>query len=69
MATKHSLRIYTVVDVMSGVAVGVKHFMDPRDAKRRLKRLLKGRDLNEDDVQLFETTVKHADRAAVGPGH
>ena len=61
--SKRGVRIYTVVDVMSGVAVGVEHFLNSRDAKRRLNRLRIGRDLNEDDVQLFEATMKQADNA------
>lgn len=48
------LRIYSVVDVMSGVAVGVESFPQLDAARRFLRRLRKGRDLNEDDLQLFE---------------
>lgn len=62
--SKAGFRIYTVVDVMSGVAVGVEHFLKPSDAKRCLKRLCRSRDLNEDDVQLFEAFVRRSCNAA-----
>ena len=57
-------RIYTVIDVMSGVVVEVENFSRIEDARRWLKRLRRGRNFNEDDVQLFEgvidlSTVRH----------
>jgi len=55
--TEATVRIYTVVDVMSGVAVGAKSFSDLTRAQTCLKRLRKGRNLDEDDVQVFEDTV------------
>lgn len=51
------MRIHTVVDVMSGVAIGMETFLNAKDAKMCLRRLRKGRDLNEDDVQLFEAVI------------
>lgn len=48
---------YIVVDVMRGVAVGVYGFRRLKDARDYLKRLRKGRNLDMDDVQLFETTI------------
>lgn len=51
------MRIYTVVDVMTGVAVGVESFLNSKDAKMCLRRLRKGRNLDEDDVQLFEGVI------------
>lgn len=50
-------RIYTVVDVMRGVAVGAHSFRYVRDARACLKRLRSGRSLEEDDVQLFESII------------
>lgn len=55
--TEATVRIYTVVDVMSGVGVGAKSFCDLKHAQTYLKRLRKGRNLDEDDVQVFEDTV------------
>jgi hypothetical protein len=51
------MRIYTVVDVMSGVSVGVKSFRRFEQARICLKRRSKGRNLDQDDIQLFEDTV------------
>lgn len=50
-------RVYTVVDVMRGVAVGAYNFRSFRAARASLKRLRRGRNLQEDDVQLFEGTI------------
>ncbi len=50
-------RIYTVVDVMRGVAVGAYSFRRARDARVCIKRLRSGRSLEEDDVRLFESTI------------
>ena len=55
--SKANIRIYTVVDVMSGVAVDVQSFLNLQDARMSLRRLRKGRNLDEDDVQLFEGMV------------
>lgn len=51
-------RIYTVVDVMGGVAVGVHNFERLEEARACLKRLRRGRDLGRDDVRLFEGTIR-----------
>ncbi len=48
------MRVYTVVEVMSGVAVGAKSFPSLKRAQTYLKKLRQGRNLEEDDVQLFE---------------
>lgn len=56
--SRAGMRIYTVVDVMRGVAVGAYSFRRLRDAHAYLKRLRGGRDLQEDDVRLFESTVE-----------
>ncbi len=55
--TERSMQIYTVVDVMCGVGVGAKSFCHLKDAQTYLRRRRKGRNLDEDDVQLFEDTV------------
>ena len=55
--SRAGMRIYTVVDVMRGVAVGAYSFRRLRDAHAYLKRLRGGRDLQEDDVQLFKSTI------------
>jgi hypothetical protein len=52
------IRIFTVVDVMSGVAVGTKSFYRLNQARKYLKRLRGGRNLGEDDVQLFEDAIR-----------
>ena len=50
-------RIYTVVDVMGGVAVEAQSFGRLEDARACLRRLRRGRDLGRDDVRLFEGTI------------
>ncbi len=52
-----AIRIFTVVDVMSGVAVGTKSFCRLKQAQTYLRRLRGGRNLGEDDVQLFEDAI------------
>ena len=56
--TKAGLKVYTVVDVMCGVAVDAKNFLDISDARKCLRQLRKDRNLDEDDVQLFETRIR-----------
>jgi len=53
-----AIQIFTVVDVMSGVAVGTKSFCRLKQARKYLKRLRGGRNLGEDDVQLFEDAIR-----------
>lgn len=50
-------RIYTVVDVVAGVAVGVETFGRSGHARAWLRQLRRDRDLERDDVQLFESIV------------
>ena len=52
-----TIRIYTVVEVMSGVSVGARSFCYLNQARNYLKRLRRRRNLNEDDIQLFEDTL------------
>lgn len=51
------VRIYTVVDVTRGVAVGAHSFRHLGVARAFMTRLRDGRDLQEDDVQLFSCVV------------
>ena len=48
------MKIYTVVDVQCGVAVDAQSFFDLDEAKRHFRTLSSSRNLDEDDVQLFE---------------
>ncbi|OFV96919.1 MAG: hypothetical protein A3F68_04135 [Acidobacteria bacterium RIFCSPLOWO2_12_FULL_54_10] len=49
-----TMKVYTVVDVVCGVAVEAKCFRRLKEARAYLRQLRKGRNLGEDDVQLFE---------------
>jgi hypothetical protein len=53
-----SLKLYTVVEVWRGMAAGVKNFSSLRNAQNHLKRLREGRNLTEDDIQLFKNSVR-----------
>lgn len=53
-----SRRIYTVVEVWRGIAVGAKNFGDLRDAHNYVRRLERRCNLLEDDVRLFEGRVR-----------
>jgi imidazole glycerol phosphate synthase subunit HisF len=54
---KTDLRIFTVVDVWRGMVVGVRNFRDLKNAQHHMQRLVLHRNLEQDDVQLFETAV------------
>lgn len=54
-------RIYTVVDVVQGVAAGAYSYRRIQDAQACVKRLRHGRDMQEDDVNLFEGFVDATD--------
>ena len=56
--TDITMKIYTVVDVVCGVAVEARCFRRLNEARAYLKRLRKGRNLGEDDVQLFESFME-----------
>ena len=57
MSSSTSL-LFVVVDVMSGVAVGAACFESASAAEGRTRqRLAKGRDPNDDDVQVLECTL------------
>jgi hypothetical protein len=48
------LEIYTVVEVWRGIAVGARNFRRLRNAQRYLLHIRRGRNLMEDDVQIFK---------------
>ncbi len=54
---KIKLQVYTVVDVWRGIAVGAKNFRRLRNAQKHVQRLRRHRNMMEDDVKLFETTI------------
>jgi hypothetical protein len=55
--SKAKLQVYTVVDVWRGIAVGAKNFRRLRNAQKHVQRLRRHRNMMEDDVKLFETTI------------
>lgn len=58
MTKPKKLRIYTVVDVWRGLANGSRSFVRLDEARNHLRRVQKGRNLQEDDVRLFENTIE-----------
>ena len=63
------MKVYVVVDVMAGVAVEVKCFRHVEQARACKTRLRKGRNLDEDDVQLFESTIHGRPQRGGESGH
>ena len=55
--SKTKMQIYTVVDVWRGIAIGATNFRRLRNAQKHVQRLRRHRNMMEDDVKLFETTV------------
>ncbi len=55
--SKTKLQVYTVVDVWRGIAVGAANFRRLRNAQKYVERLQRHRNLMEDDLKLFETTI------------
>ena len=53
------MRIYTVVEVVKGVATDAHSFRQLKDALLCAELLREGRNLQDDDVQLFESRVDH----------
>lgn len=51
------MNVYTVVDVQCGVAVEARCFSHVEEAAAYQRRLCRGRDLEEDDIQLFECVL------------
>ena len=54
----YELKLYTVVEVWRGCATGAKNFRRLSSAQEYARRLRQGRNLAEDDVQLFECPVR-----------
>lgn len=61
-------RVYTVVDVMGGFAVGAKTFRRCEDARAWLRRIRRGRDMEKDDIRLFESRIHRCSRREPGRG-
>lgn len=58
MSKAEAVRIYTVVEVVRGFAAGAYSFLHLKDARACAKRLCEERNLDEDDVQLFESSIE-----------
>ena len=52
------LKLYVVVEVWRGIAASAKNFTRLGDAQKYMQRLRRGRNLTEDDIQLFESSVR-----------
>ena len=55
---KRTLRVYTVVGVFRGFAEGAKSFVRYTDARAYFGKLGRGRNLDADDLQLFEDSIE-----------
>ena len=58
MQQTSKLNLYTVVGVWRGIAASAKNFTRLRDAEKYMRRLRKGCNLVEDDVRLFEDSLR-----------
>jgi len=58
MRRTSKLKLYTVVEVWRGIAASARNFTRLRDAEVYMRRLRQGRNLAEDDVQLFEGSLR-----------
>jgi len=56
--TTYELKLYTVVEVWRGFAKSAKNFKRLKSAKKYMRRLRRGRNLTEDDIQLFECPIR-----------
>ena len=52
------LKLYIVVEVWRGIAASAKNFTHLVDAHKYMQRLRRGRNLTEDDIQVFESSVR-----------
>jgi hypothetical protein len=52
-----NMKVFIVVEVACGVAQGTRCFRRIEDAMTCRKRLRRGRNLEEDDIQLFECVL------------
>ena len=55
-------RIYTVVEVVRGVAADAISFRHLKDAYACAERLRSDRNLDEDDIRIFERRIDHYER-------
>ena len=60
MHRKFKLKLYTVVEVWRGMAASAKNFTRLKDAQNYAQRLRQHHNLAEDDIQLFENSVRIA---------
>jgi hypothetical protein len=66
MRSKTKAVVYVLVDVARGVALNAHAFQRREDAEACLRRIRKGRDLGEDDVQLFECIMNDGSERGSG---
>ncbi len=52
------LKLYTVVEVWRGIAASAKNFTRLGNAHKYMQRLRRGRNLTEDDIRVFESSVR-----------
>jgi len=60
MINESSEQVFVVVEVQAGVVVGARCFSSFRNAEQRAEEARSQCDANDDDVQIFETTVEVA---------
>ena len=59
MATKgKAIRIYTIVEVWRGIAQGARSYRDLKSAERYMRRLRRTHNNFEDDVQMFQGSLR-----------
>ncbi len=54
------LQIYTIVEVWRGMAASSRSFTRLKDAREYMRWLRKGRNLQEDDIAVYEDSVQLA---------
>jgi hypothetical protein len=54
----NEIKLYTVVVVWRGFATGAKNFKRLGNARKYMRRIRRGRNLAEDDVQVFECPIR-----------
>jgi hypothetical protein len=58
MRKRRGLRVYTVVEVWRGIADRARSFADLGQARRYMRQARRRRGLPENDVELFEDTIR-----------
>jgi hypothetical protein len=53
-----SRKLYIVVEVWRGIAAAAKNFTSLRTAQNYARRLRRHRNMMEDDIQLFESSIR-----------